>query len=553
MTDLPEGPLARLRTALAGPRGYRKIDALLSLDDAEGAVAMLSASEVFELVHEVGFEDAAPLIELATPAQVRGCIDLDAWDGDHLVVETMRPWLNAVMAHGFEKLGQVWAHLDPEVRALYLQRQVMVYDLTMGEDPDNDAAVALDDPRGLYPTPDGFFVLRLPEDDEASRALHELIDELYRADLITTRHTIMAARSEPPAELEEESLRWRRGRLADLGYVDAHEALDVFQPLEPDRIKIGEGTIGPAPTILDEDGIPVMPLAIAEQVIAQSFFARAYGRLETASAARVEQGLMILVNRVLAAARVKPGDLPAVSRAAGYTTATLSLGLESVAKGDLAKASLALESVALNRLFRAGYTVARKVRALAEGLAVRAVTAGAPADAVIKAVRAPWPMLACAVDDPPASGARPFSATADIRRATDVLARLAVRIALVEHLGVDLVAMAERPEPRPALDDHARTAVARVALGGELAASPLTAAELDQLRALIVDGKLAVAARVRALAAINDWANRRGFAALNPGALVEGWLADLEGVLGGIRGPIDPRFVDGVLIATARS
>ena len=54
----PTGPLARLRAQLAAPRGYKKIDALLSSDDAKGAVAALSPNEVFELVHEVGFEDA---------------------------------------------------------------------------------------------------------------------------------------------------------------------------------------------------------------------------------------------------------------------------------------------------------------------------------------------------------------------------------------------------------------------------------------------------------------------------------------------------------------
>src|ERR1043165_2516563 len=64
------GPLDRLRAQLAGPRGYRRIDALLSSDDAAGAIAALSPGEVFELVHEVGFEDAADLIHLATPAQI---------------------------------------------------------------------------------------------------------------------------------------------------------------------------------------------------------------------------------------------------------------------------------------------------------------------------------------------------------------------------------------------------------------------------------------------------------------------------------------------------
>src|SRR4029077_8189572 len=108
----PSGPLARLRAQLAGPRGYRRIDALLSQDDAAGAIAALSPNEVCELVHEVGFEDAQDLIELATPEQIQGCFDLDAWNKDTLEVAPLKPWLTALAESGFEKLGQVWGRLD---------------------------------------------------------------------------------------------------------------------------------------------------------------------------------------------------------------------------------------------------------------------------------------------------------------------------------------------------------------------------------------------------------------------------------------------------------
>src|SRR5262245_65921070 len=87
----PSGPLARLRAQLAGPRGYRRIDALLSAEDAPAAVAALSPNEVFELVHDVGFEDAQPLIELATPAQIQGCFDLDGWTTDSLEIASIKP------------------------------------------------------------------------------------------------------------------------------------------------------------------------------------------------------------------------------------------------------------------------------------------------------------------------------------------------------------------------------------------------------------------------------------------------------------------------------
>ena len=77
-------------------------------DDAAGAIAALSPNEVFELVHEVGFEDAQPLIELATPAQIHGCFDLDGWNKDELEVAPLQAVAVALIEAGFEKVGEVW-------------------------------------------------------------------------------------------------------------------------------------------------------------------------------------------------------------------------------------------------------------------------------------------------------------------------------------------------------------------------------------------------------------------------------------------------------------
>src|SRR5450755_1723604 len=232
----PSGPLARLRAQLAAPRGYRRIDALLSMDDAAGAVAALAPNEIFELVHEVGFEDAQPLLELATPEQFRGCFDLDAWNKDDIQVAALKPWLTSLIETGFEKVGQVWAGLDTEFRALVLQRQVVIWDTTLEEGPEEDN----DEP--IMTTPDRFFMLQLKGDDDSQRLIQQLVEDLYRADADLARHTIMSARSEPAAELEEMSYRWRSARLADYGYVDFYDALELFRPLLPDQVAIGEST-----------------------------------------------------------------------------------------------------------------------------------------------------------------------------------------------------------------------------------------------------------------------------------------------------------------------
>jgi hypothetical protein len=543
----PSGPLARLRAQLAGPRGYRRIDALLSSEDAPGAIAALAPAELFELVHEVGFEDAQPLLELATPSQIQGCIDLDGWQRDQLEVAPLKPWLAALIETGFEKVGQVWSGLDAELRALILQRQVKVYDVSLGEEPPEDSE------QPTMATPDRFFMLELSGDDDTQRLIQQLVEDLYRADADLARHTIMAARSEPPAELEEMSYRWRAARLADDGYVDFYEALDLFKPLDADKVHIGEGS---QDKIVGDD--VRLPVVVAEEVLGRSFLARAMGSIaDAAESERLETALMVLVNKVLAAGRAKPGQAEVMRRGALYATATLSLGLEVVARGDLGRARDALHTIALSRLFRVGYTVTHKLARLAQALAARSVTAGSPAKELVAGLCSPRPLFARAADEPPVSGMRPFEAQTDLRRAGEILTGLTLRVALVEGLGVDVVAMGQAPEPRPSLDDHIRTALARAVVGGELRGEALSQAELTGLRDRgMTAGKLTPEARAAGHEAIRA---RLGAAQLTASGgvldrLVDCWLGDLEAILGGVKdAEIDPRFVEGLIVEVKRS
>jgi uncharacterized protein DUF6178 len=543
----PLGHLARLRAHLAAPRGAKRIDALLSADDAAAAVAALSPNEVFELVHDVGFEDAGDLIALATPSQIQGCVDLDAWSKDTLEVAAVRPWLEALIECGFEKVSEVWAGLDAELRALILQRLVKVYDVSLNEGPEEDNEAA------IMETSDRFFQLELPDDDRSQRLIMQLIEDMYRGDPDLARHTIMAARSEPPAELEEQAYRWRAGRMADLGYVDFYEALELFRPLDIDKVTVGEGT----QDRIVEDEMPRISLAIAEQVIGKSFLARALSTVDDpAEAERLETALTVLVNKVLAAARAKPGQPEVMRRGAEYATATLSLGLEAVARGDLARGAAALRSISVMRLFRAGYTLSQKLAKLAQALAPRSLTAGSPARELVAALCSPRPLFARAADEPPAAGLRPFESQSDLRRAGELLTGLTLRIALVEGLGVNVLAMGQAPEPRPSLDDHIRTAVAHAILSDELSPRALTQGELTALRDRMADGKLLPAARDAAHAAIERRVDAAQLSVAAPiiGRLADGWIGELEAILGGVAdAEIDPRFVEGVLVDVKRS
>src|SRR5262249_11187096 len=159
--------------------------------------------ELYYAIKETGLEDAHEIVALASPEQVRGFVDLDVWERDRVDVERLRPWLEALVEAGPERLLKAVDALDPEVIALYLQRQVRVYDLS-GEEPVPES------PEGHYwPTPDNFFLLDILPPGEVGKSIERMVDWLYRADLERARQIVMSAKWEVESDLEEWAYRWR--------------------------------------------------------------------------------------------------------------------------------------------------------------------------------------------------------------------------------------------------------------------------------------------------------------------------------------------------------
>ncbi|HWM85960.1 MAG TPA: DUF6178 family protein [Kofleriaceae bacterium] len=289
-----------------------------------------------------------------------------------------------------------------------------------------------------------------------------------------------------------------------------------------------------------------------------TFLSRALEQVsDAAEAERLEAALVHLVNRVLSASRVAPGDEEAVRAASRHAAATVSLGLEHLCKEQLARAPGALASVSLTRLHRLGHSLTLRLGRMARLLAPRSVTAGEPSDVVLEALLRGRPLLAEVLDGDGA-GVRPFQSLRDLRLAAEHLTELATRIALADALGVDLVAMTQVPEPRPELDDHVRTALARLIAGGELDAAPLSPAELEALvRRFEPGGQLGREARDLAQRAAGELVSRNRIAV--PPAilarLVDGWLDRIEEELGGFAGglPVDAAQVGGVITSAHKT
>jgi hypothetical protein len=473
---IDEAALARVRRELAASHGKRRLDLILDERDPGAVVRALPADDLYFTIREVGLGDATELVQLASAEQFRVFLDLAAWEKDHLEPRRALPWLRAARAGalGSPRAAARWrsklTHLDAEVLAIVLRSSLRIHDLEQDPDPH------LETDRFMR-TPEGKYVVEFLVDGAEYMAVRGIVDDLQAEDPFKATRLLSALRWELESELEETALRWRIGRLADLGYPSLEEALSWF----------ARPAARPAPPA----GAPARPPGFyLERIGAGSLLGRAAARLAPEERAHLELELVTAANAVLVAEAVDPGDLAAARSAVEAARAFVEMGLEETGGGDEAAAATALATTAVKALFQRGFGRVLALKWRAERL-LKAIRAGrvAPLDPPlgellealarrhplyfpgVELPREEWGTLAAGAFEP-----RGFRGSADVARSAAALADAEGMAALAERLGL---APAGPPGPlAPRLAALYLTALANERLGRSFVAEPIAAAEL---------------------------------------------------------------------------
>lgn len=433
--------LSQYRARLARGQRARRSDELFASADPPAAIRALPGDEFFYMINEVGFPEAMEILVHGTAEQIQTVLDFAIWDKDHVSLDKSDDWLAALVEAPVEALGR-WAQgIDVELLALLIRQRVRIYDLSLEEAPDNPEGV-------LWDSPDRLFTIEMIGGPDQARVTQRMIDSLYRYSPTMMRKLLVGMRAESDAELAEEALRWRSGRMADLGFVDYYEALQVYRELDPSSIRIGTE---PAPRTrpLDQpaDDHLRLPAVIADKMAGRTPFARAVARLQTRDeVAELHFALVALSNRALSANRIAPSDDEAIRQVLERVSSTLDLAIEFVARGDGEREGAAVRTIPLVKLHRLGASLIGKLRRLA--LALRRgnpYAALAPAldifetddSHVLASLTKEHPLFPRLLDDPPAAGERPFASLADLATATHAVERAAAAIELLRKLRVD--------------------------------------------------------------------------------------------------------------------
>jgi hypothetical protein len=474
--------LERVRADLRRASGKRRLDVILSQREPAALVRALPADELYLTIREIGLGDAVELVQLATPAQFRTFLDLACWSGDHLAPRKALPWLRAARAGATEspRASSRWRAklhgIDAEVLYLVLRETLTIHDLERDPDPHLTT-------ERFMRTPEGKYVVEFHAEGTEYMAVRGILDDLYAEDPFRATRLLSSIRWDLPSELEEAALRWRTGRLADLGYPSLEEALSWFA-------RPAARTSGPAGTPARGPGFYL------ERIGTGSLLARAAARLTPAERDHLELELVTAANAILVADAVDPGDPDAVRAAVAGGRAFVEMGLEPEAGADEARAAEVLATTAVKALFQRGFGRVLELKWRAERLlsSGRAGTRDRPwldaplGEAVaalarrrplyypgLELPRDEWGSIAAAASTP-----RGFLSSAEVARTQEALA-------LAEEVADVAAALGLAPGGGGTMGAAYLTALANERLGRSFSAEPLPRDEVAAAAAVLQD------------------------------------------------------------------
>ncbi len=537
--DLNLLPFAERLNLIQATRGRQKHTLLLDAPDPEALVPQLAVQDFYLLVREVGIEDLEEIVALATTEQLTALIDFDGWPGDQLNGPAALRWLELLLNVGDEKFLTTLREIDLGLLILMLAKQFTILHAP-GDIHDEDLNFEVT--RG-----NGGYVLDYVNEEE-SKAVTVFLDTLYRLDAEHFYLVMEGIRWETEAQLEEDVYTARCGRLLDLGFSVPHAALAVYARIDCNNFAAVAARRTPAACY---DDAPVQALRLLESAAPGGLLGAV---MDQGIAEDVANDLVLLINKVISADRIDPGDDKELRSATGRVYALLNLALENVCGSDVAAAAELLAERYPEDLFRYGFslTLALQQRARALATSPLAPLLDGPFRAGVEILRRDRPGFYEGISGIDRTGERFFASQADLDAAQSWLAGIEAQqqffltvapFALPTAESFDLSGCEPETFTDLTLSDFFLTAFANRLLGGSFTPEPLPAASLASLHQCItVEGSLDATLRAETIRRFDEEVPGLG-------AFVN-WCLDLwaEGFCAVAVADLDPRYVEGLIV-----
>ena len=314
--------------------------------EPERLIPALPPAELCFTAKALGLHDAGWLMEHATTEQIAVCLDLDTWQDFVPDRAKLDEWLKAFADSGEETLLRSTRALDLELLVLLMKSRIGVL-LKPNEDGWEPPAQAR--------TLDGqFYFFALQEKDDLAE-VESLLRTLFQNDYWVYFRLLQGVIWELVSETEESALRWRTGRLQDLGFPTWEESMRIYGFIRPEALRqLPEGEryreVGEWPLPIWMPNLPVQTSA------EQSIF-RAIAELPEEERRPHLYAFLALANRIAVAERMPLGDAETIPRAIERAAEVTSRGLDYLSRENATDPPKVLRRVTFEHLFRVGHNL----------------------------------------------------------------------------------------------------------------------------------------------------------------------------------------------------
>jgi hypothetical protein len=314
--------------------------------EPERLIPALPPAELCFTAKAVGLRDAGWLMEHATAEQIAACLDLDTWRDFEADRSKLDEWLEAFAEAGDETLLRSTRAMDLELLVLHMKSRIGVV-LKPGDE-------GWEPPERARTLDGQFYFFALREKDDLAE-VESLLRTLFQNDYWVYFRLLQGVIWELVPETEEWALRWRTGRLQDLGFPTWEESMRIYGFLRPEALRLlPEGDrfleVGEWPLPI---WMPDLPVAAHAE---RSIF-RAMAELSEAERRPHLYAFLALANRIAVAERMPLGDAETIPRAIERAAEVTSCGLDYLSRENALDPAEVLRRVTFERLFRVGHNL----------------------------------------------------------------------------------------------------------------------------------------------------------------------------------------------------
>jgi hypothetical protein len=298
--------------------------------------------DLYLLIHDIGPEDALPILSLASGRQLGFILDQEIWEKDRIDPMAVANWLDLMMKAEPVRFLKWLTVEQTGLLEFFLYKNIDVKIREHDQDPSEFG-------EDYFSNDDVHYIRLLPPeennvettggtdqdgpDEKRTDLIKKILDGLAAMDFTSFVNIILESVALMPAEAEEEQFRIRNIRLAEKGFLPFDEAVGIYQPITAEKIFRTPYTVDKKK--YSKDRMVATPATPLRLLSGDNTFSRA---LAAAAAddrfSRLQTEFAALCNQMIVADRKKIKDRKMLGEIVRKACSFIAMGLETMIADD---------------------------------------------------------------------------------------------------------------------------------------------------------------------------------------------------------------------------